>query len=361
MGLTEYECPSCGGVMNFDAASQMLLCPYCDTKIKVSDYTAPRKEEQDKDAKADSNEWLNEGNEWKPGETDGMVVYSCQSCGGEIVASETEGSLTCPFCSNNVVVKEKFSGDLRPDYVIPFKKSKKDAMDAYAGYVKGKLLLPKVFFAENHIDKIRGIYIPYWLYDAKIDADYHFEGTKVRTWSDSDYHYTETSYYDVTRAGSEDFAHVPHDASKEMPDDLMESIEPFDFSDAIPFNSGYLAGFLANRYDVNAEATKDHIVERMGNTIESDIRETAGGYSSLRVLSKNHNVRSLSHKYALYPVWLLNTSWNGKNFLFAMNAQTGKFVGNLPVDKFKALLLYVLSAVGFTLLAIIVCLIIITF
>ncbi|SDB59618.1 hypothetical protein [Butyrivibrio sp. INlla16] len=360
MGLTEYECPSCGGVMNFDAGSQMLLCPYCDTKIKVSDYKAPRQEEQDKDAKADSNEWLSEGTEWKPGETDGMVVYSCQSCGGEIVASETEGSLTCPFCSNNVVVKEKFAGDLRPDYVIPFKKSKQDAMDSYAGYVKGKLLLPRVFFAQNHIDKIRGIYIPYWLYDAKIDADYRFEATKVRTWSDSDYNYTETSFYEVDRSGHEEFSHVPHDASKEMPDDLMESIEPFNFSEAVPFNSGYLAGFLANRYDVDVEETKTHIVNRMENTVENDIRNTVTGYSSVTPITRNKQVRSLSHKYALYPVWLLNTSWNGNNYLFAMNGQSGKFVGNLPVSKGRAAVLYILSALGFTLISIIICLIIIS-
>ncbi len=359
MGLTEYECPACGGIMNFDAKSQLLACPYCDTKIKVSDYVAPRKEEQDKDAKADSNEWIQESNEWQPGETDGMVVYSCQSCGGEIVASENEGSLTCPFCSNNVVVKEKFAGDLRPDYVIPFKHNKQDAMNAYAKYVKGKLLLPKVFFEQNHIDKIRGIYIPYWLYDANVDGDYEFSATKVRTWSDSDYNYTETSYYSVERSGSESFANVPHDASKEMPDDLMESIEPFNFSEAVPFNSGYLAGFLANRYDIKAEDTQAHIVERMKHTVESDIRNSVSGYSTVSITSKQQNVRGLRHKYALYPVWLLNTSWNGKNYLFAMNGQSGKFVGNLPVDKAKAFLLYLLSTVGFTILAIIVCLFII--
>ena len=144
MGLTEYECPACGGAMEFDAKSQMLSCPYCDTQIKVGDYKAPRQEEQDKDAKADSNEWRSE-------ELNGMVVYSCQSCGGEIIASETEGSLTCPFCSNNVVVKEKFAGDLRPNYVIPFKTTKEDAMKAYSGYVKNKLLLPSAFFEQNHI------------------------------------------------------------------------------------------------------------------------------------------------------------------------------------------------------------------
>ena len=345
MGLTEYECPSCGGAMEFNAKDQMLSCPYCDTKIKVGDYKAPREKEQEADARADSNEWNAE-------EMQGMVVYSCQSCGGEIIGSEEEGSFTCPFCSNNVVVKDKFSGSLRPDYVIPFKHDKEDAMKAYSGYVKGKLLLPKVFSAENHVDKIRGIYIPYWLYDATVNGDYNFTCTKVRTWSDSDYNYTETKYYDVQRSGTESFSHVPHDASKEMPDDLMESIEPFDFSGAVSFNSGYLAGFMANKYDISAQEAQPHVLERATNTLESDIRNTVSNYSTTTTASKNNSVKSVSHKYALYPVWLLNTSWKGKNFLFAMNGQTGKFVGNLPVSIPKAILLYLLSTFGFTLLSI---------
>ncbi len=347
MGLTEYECPACGGAMEFSAQAQMLSCPYCDTKIKVADYKAPRKEEQDKDAKADSNEW-------KPEELDGMVVYSCQSCGGEIIASETEGSLTCPFCSNNVVVKEKFAGDLKPDYVIPFKHDKKAAMKAYADFVKGKFLLPKVFYEQNHIDKIRGIYIPYWLFDATIDADYVFDATKVRTWSDSDYHYTETKHYEVTRSGTEKFKHVPHDASKEMPDDLMESIEPFDFGEAVPFNGGYLAGYLANRYDVSVEDTEAHVLERMKHSVDADIKNTVSHYSSSIVRRDDQNVSGVSHKYALYPVWLLNTTFKGKPYLFAMNGQTAKFVGNLPTSLPKAFALFLGSSAGFTLLSIII-------
>ncbi len=347
MGLTEYECPACGGAMEFNAKDQMLSCPFCDTKIRVEDYKAPRQEEQNADAHEGSNEWLD-------GETQGMVVYSCQSCGGEIIASENEGSLTCPFCSNNVVVKEKFSGDLKPDYVIPFKKTKDEAMSAYYNFVKKKLLLPKVFSEKNHIDKIRGIYIPYWIYDGKLSAHYTYSATKVKTWSDGDYNYTDTSYYAVERAGNESFDHVPSDASKEMPDDLMESIEPFNFKEAVPFNGGYLAGFLANRYDVVPSETEPHIISRMNNTLASDLRNTVSDYATVSVTSHNEHVDSISHKYALYPVWLLNTTFENKNYLFAMNAQTGKFVGDLPVSIPRAIALFLGSFAGFTVIAIIV-------
>jgi len=351
MGLTEYECPSCGGIMEFDAKSQMLFCPYCDTKIRVEDYKHKESENKPSDS---SKEAAKPSSSWDEGELDGMVVYSCASCGGEIIASEKEGSLTCPFCSNNVVVKEKFQGDLKPDYVIPFKKTKEDAISSYRKFISHKLLLPKVFSDENHIDKIRGIYIPYWLYSGKLSSEYSFSATKIKTWSDGDYNYTDTSFYDVERAGSEAYENVPSDASKEMPDDLMESIEPFDFKEAVPFNGGYLAGFLANRYDVRAEDTEERIRQRMENTIEYDIKNTLGSYETINEKSHHHNLTNFSHKYALYPVWLLNTTFRGKSNLFAMNGQTGKFVGNLPISVPKAIILYLASAVGFTFLSIIV-------
>ena len=357
MGLTEYECPACGGIMEFNAKLQMLSCPYCDTKIRVEDYKAPSggsgAENASEEASHSSAENATDGHttSWSKEELDQMVVYSCNSCGGEIIASEKEGSLTCPFCSNNVVVKEKFQGDLRPDFVIPFKYTKEDAVNIYRKYVTKKLLLPGVFSEENHIDKIRGIYIPYWLFDGKITSDFKFSATKVKVWSDGKYNYTDTSFFDVEREGDESFEHIPSDASNEMPDDLMESIEPFNFGEAVPFNSGYLAGFMANRYDVSVKEAEPRIIQRIESTITSDIKGTLGSYATINEKSHHHRMDKLTHKYALYPVWLLNTTFKEKNYLFAMNGQTGKFVGNLPVSIPKAAILYGVSTLIFSLLA----------
>lgn len=344
MAITEYECPACGGTMAFDAQTQMLKCEYCDTQIKVSDYVAPHKPGPEATA----------ANEWQASETEGMYVYSCQSCGGEIIADETLGASQCPFCGNNVVMKDKFEGGLKPDYIIPFRKTKEDAMNTYRNYVKGKALLPKVFSAENHIDKIRGIYIPYWLYDSDLQADIAYEATKIKSWSDGDYNYTDTSYFEVLRSGSESFEHVPVDASKEMPDDLMESIEPFDFNDVQPFNGGYLAGFLANKYDVEEGASRERARQRVKQQISYDFRNTVRGYSTVREVNKNIRERSFSHKYALYPVWILNTTWRDNHYMFAMNGQTGKFLGNLPSDKRLAIKYYLAFGFGLSIIVFII-------
>ena len=194
--LKEYKCPACGGSIEFDSHLQKMKCPYCDTEFELD--TLKEFDEQIKREAAQEDDlsgWQTDaGGEWQEGETDGMNVYTCQSCGGEIIADETTGATNCPYCGNPVIMTAKFKGALRPDLVIPFKLDKKAAKEAYYKHIKGRRLLPKTFRKENHIDEIKGVYVPFWLFDADVNADVRYKATKVRTWSDHDYDYTETSY-----------------------------------------------------------------------------------------------------------------------------------------------------------------------
>lgn len=330
--LLEYKCPCCSGEIKFDSTLQKMKCPYCDTEFDLE--TLKGYDDVLKEQKPDDMTWEEEaGNQWDDGETDGMSVYICKSCGGEIIVDKETAASTCPYCDNPVVMTGKFSGDLRPDYVIPFKLDKNAAKAALSNHVKGKILLPKVFKDQNHIDEIKGVYVPFWLFDADADANIHYRATKVRTWSSSDYVYTETSFFAVTRAGNVGFERVPVDGSSKMADDLMESIEPFDFKDAVDFQTAYLSGYLADRYDVTAEQSIDRANQRIKNSTEQVFKETVQGYATVMPESSTINLSNSKSKYALYPVWILNTSWNGEKYTFAMNGQTGKFVGNLPMDK----------------------------
>ena len=332
--INEYKCPSCGGAIEFDSHSQKMKCRYCDTEfdlesLKKYDEQLSKEAEQ----KDDISDWQTDpGKQWQEGETDGMNVYTCKSCGGEIVSDENTGATSCPYCGNPVILTERFRGALRPDMVIPFKLDKKAAKEAYYKHIKGRPLLPKVFRRENHIDEIKGIYVPFWLFDADVAADARYKATKVRTWSDSDYDYTETSYYSVDRSGNMSFVSVPVDGSSRMPDDLMESIEPYKVADAVEFQTAYLSGYLADKYDVDAQQSTDRARERMKESAQDVLRDTVKGYAS--VIPENTNVRISGGdaKYALYPVWILNTTWRGKKYIFAMNGQTGRMTGDLPVD-----------------------------
>lgn len=333
--IQEYKCPCCDGAIKFDSTAQKMKCPYCDTEFDVEALKNYDKELNDN--AGDDMEWETDaGSEWGRGEEGNLRTYVCKSCGGELVADENTAATSCPFCGNPVVMMGRLSGTLRPDYVIPFKLDKKAAKEGLMKHLTGKKLLPKVFKDENHVDEIKGVYVPFWLFDTDADAKVRYRATTVRTWSDSEYDYTETSYYLVRRGGKISFEHVPVDGSAKMPNDLMESIEPFDFSEAVDFQTAYLAGYLADKYDVNAEQSIERANQRVKRSTEDAFASTVCGYDTVQTESSNINLHNGSAKYALYPVWLLNTTWNGEKYTFAMNGQTGKFVGDLPVDKAAA-------------------------
>lgn len=330
--LQQYKCPCCDGAIEFSSREQRMKCPYCDTEFEMETLEAYDREL--KEESSDDMTWdTAAGGEWTEGEKEGLRVYVCQSCAGEIVTDETTGAASCPYCGNPVVMKEQFLGDLKPDFVIPFKLDKKAAVEALKRHYKGKLLLPKVFSQENHIQEIKGVYVPVWLFDTEAQANMRWKATRVRSWSDSDYIYTETQHYSVTRGGTIAFDHVPVDGSTKMDDALMESIEPFDFSQAVDFQTAYLSGFLADRYDVGSEQSVARANDRIRTSTEQAFASTVGGYTTLIPVCNHVQLKNGRAKYALYPVWLLNTTWKGKNYHFAMNGQTGRFVGDLPMDK----------------------------
>ena len=170
--------------VEFNSTAQKMKCPYCDTEFEIETLKKYDEElEAGKAKKEDQMQWQEDaGSQWGEEETSKMRVYHCESCGGEIIADENQAATKCPYCDNPVVMKGQFQGDLRPDYVIPFKLDKAAAKERFKSHLNGKPLLPKVFRSENHIDEIKGIYVPFWLFDADAEADIRYKGTTVRTW-----------------------------------------------------------------------------------------------------------------------------------------------------------------------------------
>lgn len=309
-----------------------MKCPYCDTEFDMEALKAY--DEDLKNETSDDMKWEETPKEeWREGESDGMRVYVCNSCGGEIIGDETLAATSCPYCGNNVVFMGQLAGDLRPDLVIPFVLDKENAKEAYRKHISGKKLLPKLFADENHIDEIKGVYVPFWLFDAEAEGNARFRGTRVSTWSDRNYNYTKTDHYSLVRSGKMTFSGVPVDGASKIPDELMESIEPYDMSKAVDFQTAYLAGYLADKYDVSREDSIERANERIKKSVEQALSATVGGYMSVTTESASVKLENGKARYALCPVWLLNTTWNDTKYTFAMNGQTGKMVGDLPLDK----------------------------
>lgn len=314
----EYKCVNCGGAMEFDVDSQNLKCPFCDSIVNVEEYSGftPGAKMQ-----------------WEEGESDDIKNYTCESCGGEIIAEDTTSATSCPYCGNKVLIEGQFADDLRPNFVIPFKKDKKDAKEAYTNFLKGKSFLPKVFKDENHIDEIKGVYVPFWIFDTSSEGSVRYEATSVNVYRRGDTEYTQTNVYEVVRGGTLEFEHIPVDGSEKMDDVLMESIEPFDFKEAVDFNIAYLAGYIADRYDVSMEDSVQRAKNRVVESTEAAFRDTIKGYTAVHQEYSDIHALDAKYYYALYPVWILNTTWEGEHFIFAMNGQTGKMVGDLPISK----------------------------
>ena len=330
--IQEYKCPCCGGAIAFDSRIQKMKCPFCDTEFEME--TLKSYDDELKSQQADHMRWdVSAGNEWQEDEKSSLRSYVCNSCGGEIACEANTAAASCTFCGNPVVMMGQLSGMLKPDYVIPFQLDKNDAKAALKKHYEGKRLLPKAFKKENHINEVKGMYVPFWLFDAGTDVTMRYKATRTRRWSDSRYNYTETSFYAVTRSGNLAFERVPVDGSQRMPDDLMESLEPFDFSGAVDFQTAYLAGFLADKYDVDARQSEKRANERIRKSTERAFDATVKGYETVTKEAGSIRLQNGKVSYALFPVWILNTTWNGKNYLFAMNGQNGRMAGDLPLDK----------------------------
>ena len=355
--VTNYQCPACTGPLHYSAKSGKLACDYCGSSFDVAEIEAlyARKEaeaaaaKQAADAKAEaaqaakaeaaeaaaaSGGWDTSdlSRDWGA-EADGLRVYSCPSCGAELICDQSTAATACPYCGNPAIVPGQFSGALRPDYILPFRLSKDDAVQALRAHYKGKPFLPRSFTSANHIEQIQGVYVPFWLFDGGAEGAASYRASNTNVYETGDYEITETRHYHVVRAGSLAFEKIPVDASSKMPDDHIDSIEPFDYAQLRPFSTAYLPGYLADKYDVTIDDSRDRADMRCRETLAQALRDTVTGYGACVTEREDIALRRGKVHYALLPVWMLSTKWRGQDFLFAMNGQTGKLVGDLPTDR----------------------------
>lgn len=337
--INNYQCPACTGPLHFVGSSGRLECDYCGSSFSVEEIEKQIAEQEAKakkayeDAKNSGEGWQSaDGTTWGS-DANGMKVYDCPSCGAELIADATTAATCCPYCGNNQVVPGQFEDTIKPDLIIPFKLDKEAAMSALQNHYKGKKLLPKSFISGNKIEDITGVYVPFWLFDGEASAQVNYKAEKKHREKRGNDEIIKTDHYDVYRSGSAKFEKVPVDASSQMPSGHMDSIEPFNYDELKDFSTAYLPGFLANKYDIDIEESAPRADSRFENTILSDLLNTVQGYDSVSVQNKNVKLKRGKVRYALFPVWMLSTKFNGQIYTFAMNGQTGKMVGDLPVDK----------------------------
>ena len=332
------KCPACGAPILYKPNLKKWKCDYCKSEFTL--------EEMKKYNNA-SNEKNNIKEEvktkiQKEKDNTNYYEYNCKDCGAKIIADENTAATFCVYCGNTAILKEKLSGKFAPDMIIPFKNEKEKAIEAFKSLNKGRPLMPNFFNDEKNIEKIKGVYIPFWLYDVKVNGELDATSTTSTTWTVGDTVYTKTDTYRLEREGEMSFNKIPVDGSTRFDNDIMNTIEPFNYSELEEYNHAYLSGFLAEKYDVDEETSFKDAEERSLNSARDTIKDDMG-MGIKTIVNDTLASTKLLTKYVLLPVWMINVKYKDKFYTFAMNGQTGEFVGNIPVDKKKAFIYGILT------------------
>ena len=311
--------------MVFDAEQEKLRCENCDSVMSFDEYEA--KAEVEEEFIPRQQETVEKGD---------FKAYRCPSCGAEMLTDEHTTAAICSFCGSPGLMEDRLAGQARPTEVIPFKITRNQAVERFLKWTKKGLLTPKDFTSAQTLEKISGIYVPYWLYDYDTEVVLRAHCTRIGSVRrKGDKEYTDIHHYDVYRDVECDYKGIPADASEKMNDNLMDTLEPYQYQDLKTFEMPYLAGYLSEKYNYTSSELQGRAKNKVRGFAFSEAQNTIKGYASVQILDRRIRIGEKKAEYVLLPVWLLNYRYQNKNYQFALNGQTGKLVGNLPISKGK--------------------------
>lgn len=335
-----YECPNCAANLKFDIGRQMLYCEHCETAID------PYSFQKEKDAE--------ESTDYE------VTVFTCPQCGGEIINEDTTAATFCSFCGSSTILDSRISREKKPGYIIPFSKTKEDCRSSYEKMLRRAIFAPKELKDKNHIEKFRGIYMPYWVYSFENKGTATFQGSKTSRRGD----YLYTKHYRLESEIDAEYQGIAFDASSTFSDSLSGAIAPFDTRKGKPFTPSFLSGFYADTSDVDHTLYKEEALTMVVNDSCRRISRLKGMSrynvnSSAHLLSLRNALRpkTTDARLAMFPVWFLSYRKDDRIAYAVVNGQTGRAAADLPVDTKKyliyslilALPLFVLLNLFFTL------------
>ena len=330
-GSISYKCPNCGGELVYAPGTGGFHCPYCSTdfteeKIKAL-YEQREAEEGSKGQAAEE----------KAAAREELVQYNCPNCGAEIVTEESTAATFCYFCHNPVVLVGRLSGAEAPQYVLPFGIDRKKALGIFQNWIKKKKFVPRAFYDEKQIEKFTGVYFPYLLYSCEAHSSLSGVGTRVERHEHGDIEEIVTSKYQIERNGDLPVRKVARNALKKANRVLAESVQPFATEELKPFSPSYLSGFVAERRDMESASIQAETRQEVEQYALASLRSSVSVYQGLPVGPDNIRLDHEQLEYALMPVWTMTYRAPGssKLYYFSLNGQSGKVVGELPVDNGK--------------------------
>ncbi len=321
-GVKAYKCLNCKAGLEFHPPSQKWKCHYCFSEFEKA---------QLDEAGSAAEESLEEGD--KPE----LDSYHCNSCGAELVTDATIASTHCLYCKSPTIIKTRFAGSFKPRHLIPFYITKEQAEEIYREWISKKKFAPEEYKSAEEIKKITGVYAPYWLFDCDVEGRIAGEATQSSSYNSGSHQVTNTKHYQFLREGRYRYEKVPVDASRKLDEELMHFIEPFDYGALTDFSLQYMSGFMAEKYDIPAEEAEAIMTKRVGESAEQRLRSEITGYGNVQVQDRDMQFVDKEHHYSMLPVYVLIHQYEGKEYIFMINGQTGKVVGEAPISQKKRL------------------------
>ncbi|MCA9283716.1 MAG: hypothetical protein KDA22_00770 [Phycisphaerales bacterium] len=326
-------CGGCGAMLAYLPGSTMLHCAHCGRETPIEE-VAPAGAERDLQATlarlADAQTTVE------------VQTVSCASCGASVTISTNVAAQACPFCGTHLNVVMQTTRLIKPGSILPFGIARDAAEAAFRKWIAG------LWFAPNSLKReawesqhLRGIYLPYWTYDAATASQYTGQrgDDYTVTVGSGKNRRTErrTRWRSVSGRVSRRFDDVLIAATGSLPRKHLDALTPWDLEHLVGYDDRFVAGFAAEAYQTEVDKAFAEAQAHMRNVIEVDVRHDIGG-DHQRILSLDTDWWDLTFKHVLLPVWVSAYRYRGRNFLFLVNARTGEVRGDRPWSWIKILL-----------------------
>ncbi|NLY09264.1 MAG: hypothetical protein GXZ11_05125 [Tissierellia bacterium] len=333
MPTLSYKCPSCGAPLTYKPGIEKSSCDYCGSAFTIEELEAYNSKFNDEKVVEEVSQGEHVHHDHAEEIYNG---YHCQSCGAEVVTDTTTSATFCYYCHNPVIVTERLKGEFKPDKIIPFTVDREKALSIFQSWVKNKRYVPNNFKSQAQMEKLTGMYLPYWIADGSADVSIEGTGEKSgNSWTKGDTKFTEVTTFSFARKGEIEVDNISELAFTKIDNELINSVTPYSEKEIKAFSPIYLSGFFAETYDRNKEDVASQISRRIEEYTDRVIENTTGKYGTTKFTEKNINYQIKSWYYGLYPAWVMTYHYKGKTYVYAINGQTGKTFGELPVDNGK--------------------------
>jgi LSD1 subclass zinc finger protein len=341
-------CKGCSGRLQFTPGTNHLKCPYCgmENEIEVS----PKIFEE-----LDFEKFINEFE--KQSVVHEVATIKCQGCGAQTTFNPNTVSDSCPCCGSPLVVKNgSVNHSIKPEAILPFAIDQNKAFGEFRSWINKLWFAPgKLKRYASQLEKLTGLYIPYWTYDSRTSTDYQgergqdYQTTESYTANENGKLVTKTRSVTHTRwssvSGHVDnvFDDILVVASNSLAKDYVEKLEPWELENMVAFDERYLSGFKTESYQIDLKEGFDDAKIKMNEVISSTVRKDIGG-DRQRIHSLNTIYNNITFKHILLPIWISAYLYKGKVYRFLINGRTGEVQGERPYSWIKISLTALLLA-----------------